>query len=303
MYLGAHIGTSDGLAEAARTGRSIGCDVIQIFSKSPHMWKAPPILPENAAAFRAAVGAAELQAVAIHHNYLTNLASPKNPVYFGSRTAFLEEIRRAESLGATQLIFHPGAHSGSGPLEGIRRIAEALTWAVGEAPEAKVRILLENAAGQGTTIGGRFEELADVLDRVGEPKRFGIAIDTCHLFASGRDFRTPEGYGAVVDDLRATVGTAAVQAFHLNDSKGACGQHLDRHENIGKGQIGTEGFRPWLNDPTWEKVPGYLETPLGEDDEYLAYVADLRVLRGLIGPTAAGTKPRAPARRGAVRKR
>jgi deoxyribonuclease IV len=281
VYLGAHIGVADGLAEAAKTGRAIGCDAIQIFSKSPHSWKAPPIVPERAEEFRVEVVGQKLKAVGVHHNYLTNLGSPKDPMYHTSRTAFVDDLGRAELLGATHLIFHPGAHLGSGVAVGLRRITDALNWALGETQTAATRILLENAAGQGTTLGSNFDELAVVLDGVTDKERVGVAIDTCHLFASGRDFRTPEGYAAVKEDLRRSIGLKKVQAFHLNDSKAECGQHLDRHENIGRGFIGLEGFRHWLNDPSWAKVPGYLETPM-DGEEYQAYVADLRTLRSLL---------------------
>jgi deoxyribonuclease IV len=284
VYLGAHIGTSDGYPEAARTGRSIGCDAIQIFSKSPHSWKGPPVRPEVAEAFQAACVEVGLKGVSVHHNYLTNIASPKNPNYFGSRKSLVEELDRANLLGAQHVIFHPGAHMGSGPEAGQKRIIEALNAIFAESGAKKVRLLLENAAGQGTTMGSTFEELAILLDGVTDQDRVGIAIDTCHLFEAGNDFRTPEGYGAVKDTIQATVGTKAVYAFHLNDSKNPCGEHIDRHENIGRGAIGVAGFAPWLNDRTWAKVPGYLETPLRPDDEYAAYIEDLRTLKGLLHP-------------------
>ena len=281
MWLGAHIATAEGLAEAPRTGRSIGCDAIQIFSKSPHSWKGPPLLPERAEEFRAAAKESRLHAVAVHHNYLTNLGSPKDPMYHQSKEAFLDDLRRCDLLGADHLIFHTGAHLGSGAAASLRRVVDALNWATAELPDSTTHILLENAAGQGTTLGSNFEELAQVLDGVEAKSRVGIAIDTCHLFASGQDFRTAETYAAVKDRIKRTVGLRKVQAFHLNDSKADLGMHLDRHENIGRGKLGIEGFRPWLNDPTWAKVPGYLETPW-TDDDYSAYVTDLRTLRALI---------------------
>lgn len=283
MWLGAHIGTSDGLAEAARTGRSIGCDAIQIFSKSPQSWKGPPIRPELAEAFQGAVRAEKLRYTAVHHGYLTNLASPKPAMRRASRAAFLDDIDRCTLLGVDQMIFHPGAHVGSGVEAGVRQIAESLAWALAERPDSKVTILLENAAGQGTTIGSRFEELRDILDAVGARERVAVALDTCHLFAAGFDFRTPETYGEVKDRLKSTLGWKRVQAFHLNDCKAGLGSHLDRHENIGRGELGTAGFVPWLNDPTWAKTPGYLETPL-TDEEYAAYATDLATLRGLLRP-------------------
>jgi len=281
MMLGAHVGTSGGIAKAHERGKEIGAEAIQIFSKSPQMWKGPPILPEAAAAFQSAVKSAGLQRTGIHHCYLTNLASPDPRIQASSRAAFLDELHRAEQLGVDHVIFHPGSHLGAGFEEGSQRIVDALLWAIGEAPNGKFRILLENAAGQGNAVGSTFEELASILDRLAPKERFGITVDTCHLFAAGNDFRTAEGYAAVVEQIRSTVGIRRVGAFHLNDSKAELGKHLDRHENIGKGHIGTAGFKPWVNDPSWAKVPGYLETPMG-DDEYAAYVTDLATLRSLL---------------------
>lgn len=293
MRLGAHVSTAGGISKAPETGRSIGCEAIQIFSKSPHSWTAPPLDPTEAELFRSEVLRTGLAAVSVHHNYLTNLASPKDSNYAASRASFLDDLERSEQLGAQHLIFHPGAHIGSGPQQGIQRIAEALTWALGQAPDRKVRILLENAAGQGTTMGSTFEELAEILDRVPDQGRVGLALDTCHLFASGMDFRTDEGYGAVIDRLNATVGTARVQAFHLNDSRAGLGGHLDRHANIGRGEIGLAGFRPWLTDRRWASVPGYLETPLA-DAHYTIYTEELTVLRTVAGSTAPAARVRRP---------
>jgi len=300
MLLGAHLGIAGGLPEAVREGRRIGCDALQIFSKSPQMWAGPPIAPEAAEAFRAAVVAERIQATAVHHGYLINLASPKRPMLERSRRVFLDEIRRAELLGVNALIFHPGAHLGSGVDAGLATIAESLRRAVAAVPEGKVRLLLENAAGQGTALCSTFDELARVLTQVNEPERLGVTLDTCHLFAAGVDFRSVHGYGEMADVVERVLGRTTVRAFHLNDAKAELGSHLDRHENIGKGKIGADGFRSLVNDPRWKDVPGYLETPL-DDRDYERYAEDLRTLRSLLapaGPTVRGAPgPRRPARR------
>lgn len=300
MILGAHIGIAQGLAESAHQARRIGCDSLQIFSKSPQMWAGPALVPDAAAAFRAAVAAEGIRSTAVHHGYLANLGSPKPETLARSRTALLDEIRRAELLGANGLIFHPGAHLGSGVDAGVRTIVESLRGAIAEVPEGKVRLLLENAAGQGTALGSTFEELASALDGVGAPDRVGVALDTCHLFASGLDFRTPEGYGAMIDRLESVVGCRRVYAFHLNDAKAPVGSHLDRHENIGRGEIGLEGFRHLVNDRRWATVPGYLETPL-DDRGYDQYAEDLGTLRSLEG-SAKKSRPRRPAAPRATRR-
>lgn len=280
MWLGAHIGISTGLAEAPVIGRSLGCDAIQIFSKSPQMWKGVPIPDEAAEGFRAAVEREGLHATAVHHGYLVNLASPKRPMLSRSRTTFVDELQRAEKLGVNALIFHPGAHLGSGVDRGLATIIESLNWSIEKTPGLHVRALLENAAGQGTTVGGRFTELRRVLDGVSDRSRVGVALDTCHLFAAGIDFRSEETYGRLMDSIDAELGRTEVRAFHLNDAKADLNSHLDRHENIGKGKIGLDGFRQLVNDARWTGVPGYLETPIDENG-YTRYVEDLRALRAL----------------------
>jgi deoxyribonuclease-4 len=290
VWLGAHIGIADGLAKAPQQGMEIGCESIQIFSKSPQMWAGPPIAPEAATAFRAAVSEVGLKATAVHHGYLINLASPKKLQLGRSRKALLDEIERATLVGVDGLILHPGAHMGEGPEAGLGRIIESLNWVIAKAPESRVRLLLENAAGQGTALCSTFPELRTVLDGVTDRARVGVTLDTCHLFARGFDFRTPELYGTLMDQVDSELGTAEVRAFHLNDAKAELGSHLDRHENIGKGQIGVEGFRSLVNDPRWASTPGYLETPLVTETGYGAYVEDLGTLKGLRSG-AAGEKP------------
>ena len=292
MRLGAHIGIADGLVEAARTGRRIGCDAIQIFAKSPQMWAGPAIPPEAAAAFRDAVKAEGLLGTAVHHGYLANLASPKRPMLLRSRTAFQDELARAELLGVDHLIFHPGAHLGSGRDEGIRVLVESLDEAFRARPSAHVRVLLENSAGQGSSVASTFADLAEILRRLEDPTRAAVAIDTCHLFAAGVDFRTPETYGAMIDRLQSDLGEEQVRAFHFNDAKADLGSHLDRHENIGKGQIGLDGFRSFVNDARWADRPAYLETPYSGDD-YEAYIADLAALRRLEKATTRARRSRA----------
>jgi len=300
MWLGAHLGISGGLAEAVHEGKKIGCDCLQLFSKSPQMWAGPAIAPAAADEFRAAVVADGMRATAVHHGYLANLASPKAFILRRSRAAFLDELRRADLLGVNALIFHPGAHLKSGVEAGLRTLAESLRRALEEVPESRVRILLENAAGQGTTLGSTFEELASALAQVDRPDRVGVALDTCHLFAAGNDFRDDRTYGEMMDRVERVLGRDTVRAFHLNDAKSPLGSHLDRHENIGKGEIGVEGFRRLVNDRRWSETPGYLETPL-DDRGYTLYAEGLATLRSLLDSAPAAPGTRKPARRGGTR--
>lgn len=294
MIYGAHIGIADGLPESVRELKAIGGDALQIFSKSPQMWAGPPITLEAAVRFRDAVRDEGVRATAVHHGYLINLASPKRATLTRSRRAFLDEIRRAELLEVDGLIFHPGAHLGAGVDQGLATIAESLRGALEAVPEGRVRLLLENAAGQGTALCATPEELQRVLAGVDAPGRLGVTLDTCHLFAQGFDLRTEEGYGGLIDRLASTIGIETVRAFHLNDAKADLGSHLDRHENIGKGEIGDAGFRRLVNDPRWALTPGYLETPL-DDRGYARYAEDLNRLRSL--ETASAPPPKTDSRR------
>jgi deoxyribonuclease IV len=289
MYLGAHLGIAGGFAEAVEDAERLEADALQIFAKSPQMWSGPPVSAEAAERFRAAVRSSRLRATAVHHGYLLNLASPKPENLERSRAAFRDEIARADLLGVNSLIFHPGAHVGGGTAAGITTLVESLDLALAATERSPTRLLLENAAGQGTTLCSNLDELAEVLDRVGERHRLGVTLDSCHLFAAGFELRTDDGYGSFVDRVRGTIGEANVRAFHLNDAKAGLGSHLDRHENIGRGEIGADGFRRLVNDRRWREVPGFLETPLDEND-YARYAEDLATLRSLVDVPAQACK-------------
>ncbi len=293
MYLGAHLGISGGFASAVDDAGRLGAECLQVFAKSPQMWGGPPVSAEAATSFREAVGRSALRATAVHHGYLLNLASPKPEMLRRSRDAFRDEISRADLLGVDGLIFHPGAHLGSGVPAGIATLCESLDLALEATPDSPTRLLLENAAGQGSTLCSTLEELSEVFRRVRLARRLGVTLDTCHLFEAGFDLRTEDGYGALVDRLRATVGEENVRAFHLNDAKAALGSHLDRHENIGRGEIGEAGFGRLVRDARWERVPGYLETPL-DDHGYARYAEDLATLRRLRGPGSERASARRP---------
>lgn len=284
MLLGAHIGISGGIEQAPIEARKIGCDVMQIFSKNQQQWSANPLKPEAAIAFRANVKAQKIQAVGVHTSYLINMGSPQPALQERSKAAFKDEIERAEELGVDFLIFHPGAHTGSGEAAGLASIASGVRRALEETPGRKVRVLLETAAGQGSTLGCSFEQLGHLLSTIDVPDRTGVCIDTCHVFASGYDFRTDKGYKAMIDRLESTVGAKRVYAFHLNDALSEFGSRVDRHANIGEGNIGLAGFRFLLNDRRFATTPGFLETPLKGDKArpYAAYEKDLKTLRSLV---------------------
>jgi deoxyribonuclease-4 len=279
-----------GLHLAFERAHAAGCTALQIFSKSERQWHAKPLTDEAIAQFRAAQARTAINSVIVHDSYLINLASPKDDLWHKSIAAFGHEMERCERLDVPYLVTHPGAHTGAGADAGLRREADALNRLFADGVGGSTMVLLETTAAQGTTLGGRFEELAWLLEHTAAfPERIGVCVDTCHIFAAGYDFRTPEGYAAVFDSLVALVGVERIKAFHLNDSKGTLGGHLDRHAAIGEGEIGLDGFRLVLNDARFVGLPMVLETPKGEDD-----AEDRRNLATLHALCTGGTTPALP---------
>ncbi len=276
--LGAHMSISGGVYKAPEKARELTCDCMQIFSKNQMQWRSKLISDEDAERFRKALKEQEIQETVIHDSYLINLGSPDRDLLQKSRDAFLDEMSRARKLGVRYLIFHPGAHVGSGEKEGLTRIAESLDWARKEFDSYDVELLLEITAGQGSVLGQTFEQLAKIIDGMEDPKATGICFDTCHAFAAGYDVKSEEGYEETMAKLEDVIGIDQLKAVHLNDSKGKRGERKDRHEQIGEGHIGLDGFRNVMNDGRLEGVPMVLETPKGDE----MYASELRTLRSLI---------------------
>jgi deoxyribonuclease IV len=282
MMFGAHISAAGGLHQAFTRGEAVGCHTLQIFTKSERQWKAKPLLDDGIALFKAEAGRSGITPLLAHGSYLINLAAPGDELWQRSIDAFAEELERCRMLGIHYLVLHPGAHTGSGNEAGVRRVSEALNRLFAEGVGGDVTVLLETTAGQGTCLGGSFEELTVLLEQLQHPERAAVCVDTCHIFAAGYDFTTAEGYAATFDRLLELVGHERIKAFHLNDSKGAAGSHLDRHMAIGDGQIGLQGFRYLVNDPRFRGLPMILETPKGDDDA--EDLRNLATLRGLQSP-------------------
>lgn len=280
--LGAHVSTAGGVAKAFERGAEIGCDALQIFVKSPNQWRGKALSDEDVEAFRKA-HAERPQPVVAHAAYLINLGSPNEDVLAKSRAGLADELQRCDRLGVSGLVLHPGAHLGSGAEEGIDRIAraldEVLVTVVGSAPELATRVLLENTAGQGSTLGARFEEIAAIRSRLDAPERVGVCLDSCHAFAAGYDLTTRDGYDQVLAAFDDAIGLERLACIHLNDSKHPLGSRKDRHENIGQGAIGTEFFALVTHDARFEEMPMILETPLGDDEG--GHERDLKLLRSL----------------------
>ena len=267
-----------GLDQAPLRGRQVGCDTIQVFTKSNRQWQARPLTHQEVEAFKANLEATGIGPVVAHDCYLVNLAAPRGPLWKKSVAAFRMELERAGRLGIPYLVTHPGSHAGAGEAEGIRRVAEALNVLHAALPRlGGIQILLETTAGQGTSLGYRFEQLAAILAQVEQADRVGVCLDTCHVFAAGYDIRSAEGYRKTLAEFTACLGLTRLKAIHLNDSKAGLGSRVDRHEHIGVGQLGLEAFRRILNDPRLRRVPMILETP--KDDDFIT--ADRRNLARL----------------------
>ena len=264
LLAGAHMSIAGGMHKAFERGRSVRCRTIQIFLKSSNQWKARTLTDDDSMLFRVAREKSGISPVLAHDSYLINLASPDPDLHRKSLDAFVEEMRRANDLGVPCLILHPGAHLGAGVQAGINRVARALNRAI-DRVGPPVRLLLETTAGQGSSLGSRFEELAAILERMRKPERAGVCLDTCHIFAAGYDIRSREGYEKTLREFDRLIGVGRIQAIHVNDSLKDLGSRVDRHSHIGKGRIGLEAFQCLVNDPRFVDVPKILETPKGED--------------------------------------
>lgn len=278
--LGAHMSVAGGFERAIERGLQVGCQAVQIFTKSNNQWNAPAITEEQATRFKAAYEKSGIKPVFAHDAYLINVGSP-NPVnHTRSKEALKTEVERATVLGLAFVVMHPGSHMESGEETALKKIAETVAWVLDRTRGSPVKILYENAAGQGSAVGHRFEHLATLLKLTARPDRAGICLDTCHLFAAGYDVRTVDSYEKTFGEFDRIVGLKHVQAIHLNDSKKPLGSRVDRHEHIGKGEIGLTGFKCLMNDKRLSHVPMVLETP--KDDECTEDVMNLKVLRGLV---------------------
>ncbi len=278
--LGAHTSIAGGASKAIDRALAVGCAAMQIFVKSNRQWSAPPLPKEEARAFREHPRRGELGAVFAHNSYLINPAAPDRGIRAKSVKALIDEVGRASALGLPWIVLHPGAHLGTGLEKGIAVIVESLDAVTAATRGSGVRLALETTAGQGTTIGDRFEHLGAILDRVKRLDRYCVCVDTAHLVAAGYEIASEAGYRKTFREFDRWIGLERLAAFHLNDSKAPLGSRKDRHEHIGKGHVGLEAFRRIVNDGRFRKVPMVLETPKGV--EMREDRMNLAVLRGLM---------------------
>lgn len=280
MPFGAHMPVIGGVSTAFARGEQVGCETMQIFSKNQRQWNARPYTTEEVAAYATEQERTGIGPVIVHASYLINLASPDDALWEKSLAACADELERCALLHIPYFVIHPGAYTSSGEEAGLQRIAEAFNRLFEQECGEQPMVLLETTAGQGTSLGWRFEHLAYLLAHIACPERMGVCLDTCHIFAAGYDIRTPDAYTSTFAAFDSVIGLDHLKVFHLNDSKGGVGSHLDRHDHIGKGLIGREAFRLLVNDARFRTKPMIIETPKGKD---LAEDSEnLSLLRSLI---------------------
>jgi deoxyribonuclease IV len=282
LLLGSHISVSGGIHKAFARASSIGCTTMQVFVKNANQWYGKPATDEDVLKYREAEAPANVRPVIAHAAYLINLCAANPAIRQKSREGFLDELRRCEMFGIKALVVHPGAHVGAGEDEGIKCIAESLNVMHEQTKGFRTLSTLETTAGQGTTLGYRFEQLRRMIDLVGDKDRIAVCIDTCHLFAAGYPVHTKEGWDATIKEFDQIIGLNRLVAVHVNDSMKQFGSKLDRHEHIGKGMMGLDGFRAMMNDSRLANVPKILETDKSEDLH--EDVENMEVLRGLMEP-------------------
>jgi deoxyribonuclease-4 len=280
--LGAHQSIAGGYEKAVERAKAVGCDCVQLFTKNNNQWRAKKITETEAARFQKTLVDLKITHPIAHDSYLINLASPETPLWQKSVDAFVEELHRAEILGIPFVVAHPGAFIEGDEADGIARIATALDEIHERTANLHARCLLETTAGQGTSLGWRFEQLAAMIEGTKRPDRLGVCFDTCHVFAAGYALGAKKEYHAAMDAFDRLVGLGRIKAFHLNDSRRELGSRVDRHEHVGRGKMGVEPFRLLLNDERFQQVPMYLETPKGEENSRDWDQINLEVLRGLI---------------------
>jgi deoxyribonuclease-4 len=266
--LGAHCSAAGGVENAPLIAARLGCSAFQLFTGPNRQWRAKRLTKASIDSFRKNVADAGIRSVVAHAVYLINLAAPDAEIWRKSKQAMSGEVRRAHELSIPWVIVHPGSHKGKGTAWGIKRIAEAINRTFDKTEGMGAGIALEVTAGQGGSIGHRFEELAAIIDFVEDKKRVRICFDTCHAFAAGYELRNKEGYELTMRDFDRELGIRNLIAIHLNDCKSEIASRVDRHTHIGEGKIGMEGFKLLLNDPRLKRVAMIIETPKEEDVDH-----------------------------------
>ncbi|MDH7568035.1 MAG: deoxyribonuclease IV [Armatimonadota bacterium] len=283
MRLGAHMRIAGGFGTAVAEAVAAGCEALQIFTKNPQQWRGKEVTPEQGAEFQRQCVEANLHPVVAHDSYLINLAAADDALRQRSVAAFVEEMWACQRLGIDLLVTHMGSAGSGAKEEAIDRLCASLDQVLDATADTGVCIALETTAGQGNTLGDRFEDFPRIFATVKDDSRLVVCLDTCHIFVAGYDIRTREGYESVMSEFDRVVGLGRLRMIHLNDAKKDLGSRVDRHEHIGRGFLGRDAFRWVLNDPRLQSLPGILETPKQEEGTKREMdPVNLAVLRALV---------------------
>lgn len=278
MRLGVHVSIAGHIYESITRAQELDCNAMQIFSRDPRQWRKAQISAEDIEEFRKRRQRSKITPVFVHIPYLINLASPYSVLYRDSIRAYIDDILETELLGADYIVTHMGSHKKSGEQKGLKRFILALNKILERTKKSKVVILLENTSGSGSWLGYKFEHQRQIIDGVEQENRIGICFDTCHGYAAGYDLATAEGLNQTINQLDKIVGLNRLKLIHLNDTKDRLASHRDRHEHIGKGKIGLEGFRHIVNERRLKDIPFILETPKDSEDADKVNLAVVRKL-------------------------
>jgi deoxyribonuclease-4 len=278
LRIGVHVSISGKIFNSIDRAKALGCSAIQIFSHNPRGWKVPPLLDDDVRIFRKRLKKSGLHPLVVHTSYLINLASPDDGLYERSIDSFKVDLDRANRLGATFLVTHLGSSRDKDVQHGIMRVRGALNLVLENNGHRDIKILLENTAGSGSTIGYNLYQIREIIDAVKHRDSLGLCFDTCHAFASGYDFRDTRSLDSLIEEIGRILGLDRLGLIHLNDSKEGIGAGIDRHEHIGKGKIGIKGFRLLINHPSLRDIPMILETPKKSDKDD---IRNLSIIKGL----------------------
>jgi deoxyribonuclease-4 len=278
LNLGVHTSIAGGIALAPARARALGCDTMQIFARNPRQWRKTSLSDEDINAFKVAVKKEKISPAVIHIPYMLNLAAAKEKFYDITLREFALDLAEANKLGAQYLVTHPGSHKGLSEEEGSAKVIHALEFVLDEVPDTITKILLENTAGSGDWLGVHFKQIGQIIKGVGSPKRLGLCLDTAHAFGAGYDISKPKGFDAMLDEIDEELGLERLYVIHLNDTKVALGANVDRHEHIGEGNIGKDGFEYIINHKALKNVSFIMETPKKSDDDDLRNIKLVRKL-------------------------
>ncbi len=280
VLLGAHMSIAGGLEKAIHNGKKLGCKTIQIFTKNNTQWRSRPLLENEVEKFVLISRNSNINPIFAHTSYLINLVSGNKTTSRKSYKSFIDEIQRAELLEIPYMVMHPGSTLGKSVKTGINIISDIFNKIFSEKKEDKLMICIETTAGQGSSIGYRFEQIAEIMEKIEKNHRFCVCLDTCHIFSAGYDIRNEKSYNKTMCEFESVIGLDRLMIIHMNDSKSELGSRIDRHQHIGKGFIGLKAFELIMNDEKLNKVPKIIETPKGKSLK--EDIININLLRSLI---------------------